>query len=188
MWLQRSLIAVGIVLLVVAGVFYILGRGRVEVAPTGAPPGLGKEARLQTVVLYFGDPDEIGLRPEERTIAAGPSLAARLAAVVRELAAGSFNGALPVVPPETQLRNAFVDPWGVAYLDFDRSLLSGQPREDGEEWLAIASIVRTVCDNYPEVRRVRFMIDGQAVTSLAGTMDLEEPLDARDFPIRAAGR
>ena len=62
------------------------------------------------------------------------------------------------------MRRAFIDPWGLAYLDFDRSVLGTRPLGDGEEWLVVASLVRTVCDNFPEVREVRFMIDGQVVS------------------------
>jgi hypothetical protein len=82
----------------------------------------------------------------------------------------------------------FLDTWGVAYLDFTRDLLGRRPPDDGEEWLVVASIVRTMCDNFSEVRAVRVLIDGEMVVSLGGYMDLEEPLRAEEFVDAGGGR
>ena len=153
----------------------------------GRKPGPNESVRLETVVLCFGDPERIALRRETRTLVTGFTMDDRLGACVRELAAGSLTGGLPSLPPGTALRHAFVDPWGLAYLDFNRRLLGARVSGDGEEWLAVASIVRSVCDNFPEIREVRFMVDGEVVTSLGGVIDCEEPLRAEDFPDTEGG-
>ncbi len=180
--MRKILIGIAVLLVAGVGVLYLLGRGRVADVPPARPPGTGQEARLQMLRLYFADPKRLVLRGEERSVVAGTTLNERVVACVRELAAGSLTGAGPVVPPGTRLTSAAVDPWGLASLDFNRRILgSGRPG-DGEEWLAVASIVRSVCDNFPEVRRVRFLVEGRTVTSLGGGIDLEEPLAAEDFP------
>ena len=186
---QRILLVLGALLILFVGVVYFLGRGKVEETPRPAAQSAseGESSRLQTLRLYFGDPSRVALRSEDRVIVAGQSLTDRLRACVNELAAGSLTGGTPVLPPTTRLTKAFVDPWGLAYLEFDRSILGSQTPGDGEEWLAVASIVRSICDNFPEVHEVRFMIDGLVVTSLAGYVDLEEPLRAEDFPLSARG-
>jgi hypothetical protein len=187
--LRKILIGLVVLLLAAVVLLYIFGRGRVAERGAGLPAvnRLGEEARLESVRLYFGDPARFGLRAEERTLVAGPSLTDRLDVCIRELAAGSLTGGAPVIPSDTRLLNAFVDPWGLVFLDFNRALQGAQSPGDGEEWLAIASIVRTVCDNYPEIRQVRFMVEGQVVTSLAGYVDLEENLDGEAFPLTPAG-
>lgn len=186
--LRRILIAAAALLLVAVGVLYILGRGRLEDRPVQRvwQDRLGEDVRLETVRLYFGDPERFALRAEDRTIVAGPDVTEKIGACVQELATGSLTGGFPVVPPDTRLVKAYVDPWGLAFLDFNRALLGKRPPGDGEEWLAVASLVRTVCDNFAEVREVRFMVEGQVVTSLAGYMDLEEALRAEDFPMTPA--
>jgi hypothetical protein len=181
---RRILILVSLVMIVVVAVLYSLGRSRVEEAPPPVPiRSSPEEARLQCARLYFGDPGGPGLRPEDRILVAGPRLDDRLRACVRELAAGSLTGSIPVLPAGTRLKGVFLDPWGLAYLDFDRAILGGRVASDEEEWLAVASLVRTICDNFPEVREVRFMIDGLVVTSLSGYIDLEQPLRPEDFPL-----
>jgi len=183
--MRFALIALGAVLLLAVGVLYFLGRGRLEEssAHLDRPQALAGEARLQSVVLYFGDPDQVALRPEPRAMISRQTLSDRLASCLRELAQGSLTGALPVLPPQTRLIKAYLDPTGLAYLDFDRNILGGGFVGDGEEWLAVGAVVRTVCDNFPEVRRVRFMVEGEVITSLSGYCDLEEPLRAEDFPL-----
>jgi hypothetical protein len=182
---RRLLILLSLVLIVVVAILYGVGRSRVEETPLPVLPRPAREeAQLECVRLYFGDPGGVALRPEDRIIVAGPGLNDRLRACVRELAAGSLTGGTPVLPAGTRLKQAFLDPWGLAYLDFDRAILGERIASDGEEWLAVASLVRTVCENFPEVREVRFMIDGLVVTSLSGYIDLEQPLRPEDFPGR----
>lgn len=160
-------------------------------APAREAPGAfdtgPRTERSDLVTLYFGARDRIGLAGELRTIAAGQPLEARIRSSVRELAAGSLVGGVPVIPPQTRLRGVFLDTWGVAYLDFNRDLLGRRPPDDGEEWLVVAAIVRTMCDNFPEVRAVRLLVDGEMVVSLGGYMDLEEPLRAEDFADATGG-
>jgi len=178
-WIIITAVAV---VAVTAAIFYFLGREKIEGPTVEGPLRPVEEARLMAVRLYFGDAGGYALRPEQRVIVAGETLTDRLRDCIRELAQGSLTGLAPTLPPETALTGVFVDPWGLAYLDFTRSLLGTRTRGDGEEWLAVGSIVRTVCDNFPEIREVRLLIGGQVVTSLWGYIDLEEPLSSRDFP------
>ena len=175
----------GTVVLIGVGILYGLGRKHVDESepPQLTVGGAAVGEPVERLLLYFGNPEHVGLVREPRVIASGLTLEERIANCVRELATGSLRENLPVVPPETRLRRAYLDPWGVAYLDFTRDLLGRRTPGDGEEWLAVASIVRSVCDNFPEVREVRFLIEGQMVVSLAGYMDLEEPLRSEDFPL-----
>jgi len=186
--LQKTLIGVVILLFGLVAVFFFLGRGRLEEnleAPVQPPP-LDDRARLETIDLFFGAPDEIGLVREKRSLVAGGTLEDRLRSCVEELASGSLEGHLRVIPRTTRLQRAYLNPWGVAYLDFNRSLLGDTPG-DGEEWLAVAALVHTVCATYPEIREVRFLLDGHMIVSLGGYIDLEDPLRAEDFPLSPRG-
>lgn len=178
---QRVFFVIGVLLLAVVGVLYFLGRGRIETS-TARPRARALEAtsRIESQRLFFGDPKKIGFVEERRAVASGQNLETRARALVRELARGPLEGGLPVLPPETRLSHAFLDRWGVAYLDFEPSITATK-QLDGREWLMVGSLVRSVCANFPEVRAVRFMIDGEIVSSLSGYIDLDEPLTASDF-------
>lgn len=170
-----ALLAIG------AGVLIFLARVRVQDRDVRPRPfAEAGEATLQTLRLYFGDPARGGLVREDRSAVMPVTLAGRLTACVRELAEGSHAGNQDILPRRAALQRAFVDPWGLAYLDFNPAIASAGDRQ---EWLVVASIVRTVCENFPEIREVRFMVAGQVVTSLRGYVDLEEPLSPEDFPL-----
>jgi hypothetical protein len=183
--MRRLLLVLVVLIAIGAGVLIILGRGRVrerDIQPRSfAAAG---EATLQTLRLYFADPAGGGLVREDRSAVMPASLTDRLTTCMRELEKGSHAGNLPVLPRASKIARAFVDPWGLAYLDFNAGIVSSPG--DREEWLLAASIVRTVCENFPEVREVRFMVGGQVVTSLGGYIDLEEPLSPEDFPLLPA--
>jgi hypothetical protein len=185
--MRRLFFIIAALVAIVAGVLILLGRGRVREGDASPRPfAQAGESNLQTLRLYFGDPAGRGLVREDRSAVMPVTLAERLSACIRELAEGSRAGNLPVLPRGAGLRRAFVDPWGLAYLDFDAGIAASAG--DREEWFAIASIVRTVCENFPEVREVRFMVSGQVVTSLRGYIDLEEPLGPEDFPLQSVGQ
>lgn len=187
---RRLLIILPILVLAAAAVLYFLGRGRIEdrAGLVPRPSGLLEDPRLESVQLFFADPAGYRLITEERVIVSGRDMTERLRICIRELASGPLAGGAPVLPSQTRLNEAFVDPWGLAYLDFNRALLGSRRPGEGEEWLAVASIVHTVTANLPEIRRIRFMIDGEVITSLSGYIDLEEPVGAEQFPPGAALR
>jgi len=187
---RRLLIILPILILAGAAVLYILGRGRIEERPRLVPmsSGLIEDPRLESVQLFFGDPAGFRLVSEERIVVSGRDMTERLRICIRELASGPLAMGVPVIPSQTRLNEAFVDPWGLAYLDFNRALLGHRRPVGGEEWLAVASLVHTVTANFPAIRRIRFMIEGEVITSLAGYIDLEEPVGAEEFPPGAALR
>lgn len=185
----RDRLTYAVVAIAVIGVaiLFFLGRDRVQTSSQEAkrPTFLAGESRVDAVRLYFGDPNQVALRAETRLVAADPNLEARIIAAIRELASGSLTGGLSVLPADASLRRAFVDRWGIAYLDFNDGIDHGRRLGDGSEWLMVAGVVRTVCDNFPEVRAVRFLVNGELVSSLRGSIDLEEPLSAAQFPSTA---
>lgn len=186
----RVTIIFSVLLLAGVAALYLLGREQIQAQrrPTSGAASLDDRARLETVWLYYGSVASAALERERRTIASGPSLEERISACIDELARGSLEGRISVLPTNTRLRRAFLDPWGVAYLDFDGAIRRGRLPGDGEEWLAVGAVVRTVCDNFPEVSAIRFMIDGDVITTLGGYIDLEEPISAEQFPDQALSR
>ncbi len=187
---RRLLIVLPILVLAAATLLFFLGRSRIEdrASLVPGPSGLLEDPRLESVRLFFGDPLSYRMLTEERVVASGRDMTERLRICVRELASGPLIAGAPVLPSQTRLNEAFVDPWGLAYLDFNRAFLGQRRARPAEEWLVIASIVHTVTGNFPEIRRIRFMIDGQVITSLAGYIDLEEPVGPEQFPLDAALR
>ena len=98
----------GAVVLIGVGILYGLGRKHVDESepPQLTVGGAAVGEPVERLLLYFGNPEHVGLVREPRVIASGLTLEERIANCVRELATGSLRENLPVVPPETRLRRA----------------------------------------------------------------------------------
>ena len=87
-----------------------------------------------------------------------------------------------ILPDNAPIRSVTVQD-GLAIVDFDGKILKGfVGGSTGEEFL-IGSIVDTLT-NFPEIERVKFLVDGQDVETLSGHMDLSTPLERMSDLIR----
>lgn len=122
------------------------------------------------------------LVPEMRTVSLPENDAAALALVIRELLKGSANASVArSFPPDTVLRAAYLLPDGNAIVDLGGQTLTSWNTGSHQEMIAAYSVVETVIANFPEVRRVRLLVNGQVVPTLAGHVQLDKPLYPMKF-------
>lgn len=76
------------------------------------------------------------------------------------------------LPIDTALSSFYVLPDGTAIADFSDALTSEMPSGILSEEMAVNSIVRTLQANVPSLRRLKILIHGQEVDTLAGNVDL----------------
>jgi spore germination protein GerM len=132
------------------------------------------------IMLYFGRPDGHGLASEIRWVDGRAAAEDVIGDVVRSLIDGSRGGLVSSIPSETVLLEVFLDGSGGAYLNFSESLRSMHPRGDAMEWLTVRSIVASVTQNVPEVRRVWILVDGKQGGPLTGRVPLNRPYSWED--------
>ena len=145
----------------------------VPTAFAGTPPVTPPQTVRVTV--FFPGKDDSRLRAEERDIArpAGPT--AFLKALFAEVQRGpTREGLVPVLPAKLLLRNAFLLPDGIAVLDL--AVDSGLSFGSSEELTIVAALVDTVLQNAAETTRVRILVNGEPAETLAGHVDLTQPL------------
>ncbi len=147
-------------------------------SPQSTPRSVTVEQRR--VRLFF--PQETGetLKELEREIPHRPSLAEAMRAVLRELASGAPGGRAPL-PPATEVRQVFLDAFGILYLDFSKEILAVTAAPGAERELAISAIVNSLTASFSEVKRVQFLVEGKEVAGMAGGWDLRHPVSPR-FP------
>ena len=141
-------------------------------APARATPG-GPGRR---VVLYFQGADVGLLFAEEREAEAGTDDNARARRVLEELIAGPRKDLLPTLPPGTRVREVYFDAAGTTYVDFSREIVTRHIGGSSEELMTVDSVVNSLARNLPQVRAVVFLVEGKPVVTLAGHVDLGEPL------------
>jgi sporulation and spore germination protein len=90
------------------------------------------------------------------------------------------------LPEDTTLLGFYSLPDGTAVADFSDSLSSETPSGILSEQLAVDSIVQTLKSNLPAARRLKILIHGQEVDTLAGHVDLTGFFDLNPPPAAPA--
>lgn len=125
-----------------------------------------------TVTLYFATTDGAALIAEKRQVEKNDH-PARTA--LEELITGPRNTALvKVIPAATKIRNIHVVDH-VAYVDFNEAFVKEHGGGSAGEIITVSAVVNTLTE-FPEVKRVQFMVDGKYLNTLKGHLDLSEPV------------
>jgi Sporulation and spore germination len=92
--------------------------------------------------------------------------------VLNTLLAGPVDADLRTLPPDAVLLAFYILPNGTAIADFSEALATATPSGIQSEQLAVDSITKTLEANVPRVQRLKILIHGQEVETLAGHLDL----------------
>jgi hypothetical protein len=94
--------------------------------------------------------------------------------VLNTLLAGPVDIELRTLPPDAALLAFYLPPDGTAIADFSEALATSIPSGIESEQMAVDSITKTLEANVPQVRRLKILIHGQEVETLAGHLDLSQ--------------
>lgn len=147
--------------------------GEPETQEAGAPAGPEQSEQKTTLTLYFSDQEAQFLVPEVREVATDGLSAEE--AVVKELIAGPTGAAhLRTLPPETKLIAVSVTD-GTASVDFSQEFQTKHWGGSTGEIMTVYSVVNSLA-NLPGINQVQFLIEGNKVETLAGHIELSQPL------------
>ena len=123
-------------------------------------------------MYWLSDADQSVLAPVaiELPLSSDPVL--RSKQVLNTLLAGPVDAELRTVPPDAVLLAFYLMPDGTAIADFSEALATSIPSGIVSEQLAVDSIARSLETNVPQVQRLKILIHGQEVETLAGHVDL----------------
>ena len=131
------------------------------------------EPKELMVNVYYPRSDGTGLVAVCRTVSTEKD--DKYTAAMKSLLTGTKEkGQTNVFPKKAKLRSVVVKD-GIATVDFSKELQTNFSGGSTGEEMLIGSIVNTLTD-FPEVQKVSILIDGSAVETLSGHMDLSEPL------------
>jgi spore germination protein GerM len=181
----RQIATVGIVALVLLALgLWIVMRPSKKTEPVPEPKRVESVPEgTRNVTLYFADANEPGIQAETRELAVGRRMDEQVRQVVDALISGpSTNRSISAIPSGTQLLSVMVDAdSGTVYLDFSSELVASHPGGSAAEYCTVASIVRTVGENFPELQSVQLLVDGSQVESIAGHVRADQPLVVREW-------
>jgi hypothetical protein len=150
----------------------IVGAARPDSVSTG----------FKAVRLYFAAPSGDSLIAESRELPEVQSLHERVSALVAELDRGPSGGGIAALPAGTSVLRVYLDDRGLMTLDLSRAFQQGFRGGSRAEYLAIASLVRTLGVDLPEVKQVLLVCGGDPIASLGGHVPLDRPIEVSEMP------
>lgn len=181
---MKRLVITGLLgVLVALGIGWFAARVLLEPAPetaAGATPGKGSaaavDARKIRANLYYVSEDGMRLVAVERDVPFGADTAEQARRLVEEQLKPAPAPYAQAIPGGTTLRAIFMSDAGDAYIDMSDDLRGKHPGGSLDELFSVYAIVNAVTVNLPAIKRVQILIDGKEVDTMAGHVDLRQPL------------
>lgn len=174
-------LAIGVAAL---GVLAWLAWRAYEPATKAPPPESAADSAgtgFRSVRLYFAAPDGESLVSETRELPETEDLRERVAYLVSELDQGPRHRGVRTLPEKTGVLHVYLDDRGLMTVDLSASFRQSFRGGSTPEYLAIASLVRTLGANLPEVRRVMLVCGGRPISTLGGHVPLDRPFEVSDL-------
>jgi hypothetical protein len=183
---RRYLIAAGVVVLllvaalIVVGIEHLVPPRRTAVRAT--PPQSAAATAHINVTLFYGSLDGEALIPLRREVPLADGVVAQGAQILRAQFAEAPAPLTSVIPKGTSLRAFYVTDRGDAFVDLSPEVSTAHPGGSLMELMTVYAVVNAVTANLPKVQRVQILVDGKAVDTIAGHVDVRRPL-VRDLSL-----
>jgi hypothetical protein len=145
-----------------------------------SPPPQAQQAGTIVATLFFASPDGDGLVREAREVEACLDPAECAEEVLGELINGPVGDMSPTLPATAAIHSVRID-GETALVDFGKEFIEGLQVGSHAEMMAVYSVVDSLAFNFPQIKQVKFLLEGKDMESL-GHLDLREPL-AADFTL-----
>jgi len=139
------------------------------IQPVPVNPG---DPRVRTTLFWASDSDGSALAPVVIELPLSKDPVLRSKQVLNTLLAGPVDTELRTLPPDAVLLAFYILPDGTAIADFSEAMATSIPSGIVSEQLAVDSMARTLEANVPQIQRLKILIHGQEVETLAGHVDL----------------
>lgn len=144
------------------------------------------EPRVKAKLYWASRANDGSLAPVNIDLQLASEPALRAKQVLNTLLAGPVDTESRTLPPDAVLLAFYLLPDGTGIADFSEALASSTPSGIESEQLAVDSITRTLAANIPQVLRLKILIHGQEVETLAGHLDLTEPFVVNPRALRSS--
>jgi hypothetical protein len=143
------------------------------------------DPRVKTKLFWASDTIDSTLVPVTVDLPLSNEPVLRSKQVLNTLLAGPVDAELRTLPPDAVLLAFYLMPDGTAIADFSEALATSIPSGIVSEQMAVNSITRTLEANVPQVQRLKILIHGQEVETLAGHLDLTGTFVVNTKPAQA---
>lgn len=188
---QSDSITAGWLFLAMTVCFLLSGNaGAARQDPQSEPP-ISSEQVVQTsrsgpvpVHLYFGSPEGPYLISETRIIGHPDDPVRMASAIIESLINGPRSNLIRTIPAGTELRAIFIATDSICVVDFSPAIRDSHPGGSRGEMLTVYSIVNSLIINIPSIKQVKLLMDGSDIDTLAGHLNVQNPIPANMLIIR----
>ena len=153
----------------------VSGNGAVSAGSAAVSSADKKEAAKELdIKVYYPDDQGLKLVAVKRTIKT--DAAGKYAAAMKSLLTGTKQkGQTTIIPKQAKLKSVKVK-GDTAYVDFNQDLVKHFTGGSTGEEMLVGSVVNTLTE-FPEIKKVQILIEGNKVETLGGHVDLTVPLE-----------
>jgi hypothetical protein len=155
-------------------------RHEVLAPPISTPTDVSVSAKI----FWAAGSDKIAPVTVQLPLSADPVERSRQ--LLHELAAEPPTPGQRTIPADTAVLGFYILPDGTAIADFSDALTSEMPSGILSEEMAVNSIAQTLGSNVPGLQRLKILIHGQEVDTLAGNVDLTGYFDLNSPAARSS--
>ena len=151
---------------------------RGSATPTATPAASPTAAaqRKITATLFFTAEDGLSLVPVQREVPLAEPVVEQARQIILAQIAAPSQPLATTIPGDTKLRAIYLSDRGDLFVDFSPELTARHTGGSLDELFTVYAIVNAATVNLPAITRVQILIDGKEVDTLAGHVDLRNPL------------
>jgi hypothetical protein len=128
------------------------------------------DVKVETKIYWAAGEDRVAPTTVALALSSEPTVRGKQ--VLQALIANPTTVEQRTIPGDTALLGFYILPDGTAIADFSTPLSAETPSGIESEQVVVDSISRTLESNVPTARRLKILINGQEVDTLAGHVDL----------------
>ena len=151
---------------------------RGSATPTAIPAASPTAAaqRKITATLFFTAEDGLSLVPVQREVPLAEPVVEQARQIILAQIAAPSQPLATTIPSDTKLRAIYLSDRGDLFVDFSPELTARHTGGSLDELFTVYAIVNAATVNLPAIARVQILIGGKEVDTLAGHVDLRNPL------------
>ena len=142
----------------------------------------------KAITLYFSEEEGEYLVGEKREIPKKESVEEEAKEAIIELIRGPRGELIPTLPSQTELLGLQLDQRGLARVNFNRALTKNHPGGSSAEMMTVYSVVNSLTSNFPNIKRVQFLVEGKQVETIAGHLSLRQSVPPKPDLIKKKGK
>jgi spore germination protein GerM len=143
-----------------------------------AQPGgtVAAAERKITATLFYITEDGMSLKPIQRDVPFGEPVTEQARRIIEAQIGAAPAPLASAIPEGTRLRALFISERGDAFVDLSGEVTSKHTGGALDELFTVYAIINSLTVNLPAITRVQILIDGKEADTLAGHVDLRQPL------------